>query len=90
MIHPLMNLDEVTKLSIDELQVKIGELNKKLTVAYRTQNQMLINQVRMVIEGYNQEYYKKINEQYKKLNLNDKIKVSSASEESPSTNNGLF
>ena len=85
-----MNLDTVSELSIDELQVKIGELNKKLTVAYRMQNQALVQQVRMVIEGYNQEYYRKINEQYKKLNLDKKIDISSDSTPASDLGNGLF
>ena len=89
-VHPFMNLDTVSELSIDELQVKIGELNKKLTTAYRMQNPQLVNQVRMVIEGYNQEYYKKINEQYKKLNLDKKIDISSDSAPDSDLGNGLY
>ena len=77
MQHPFINLDDIATLKIEELQEKIADLNKKLNFAYRMQNQAMINQLRMVIESYNSQYQSKISEQYKKMNLNDKINISS-------------
>jgi hypothetical protein len=57
MEHPLIpNLDS---LSADELLNKISELNKKLSIAYRTGNGNLCNQIRMAIESYQAKYNEK-------------------------------
>jgi hypothetical protein len=57
MEHPLIpNLDS---LSADELLTKISELNKKLSIAYRTGNGNLCNQIRMAIESYQAKYNEK-------------------------------
>ena len=58
MEHPLIaNLDE---LSLDQLQEKISELTGKLTIAMRTGNGHLCNQLRMALESYNNKYQDKL------------------------------
>ena len=58
MEHPLIpNLDDQ---SSDQLNTKITELNKKLTVAYRMGNAYLITQLQMALESYNNKYQEKM------------------------------
>lgn len=58
MEHPLIaNLDSLTE---EELLAKITELNKKLSIAMRTGNAYLCNQLRMAIESYQTKYNEKI------------------------------
>ena len=58
MEHPLIsNLDSLTT---EELSSKITELNKKLTIAYRTGNAYLIHQVQMALETYQTKYTEKM------------------------------
>jgi len=58
MEHPLMG--NLSELKIEELQNKISEINKRLSFAYKTGNQALINQLNMVLESYNAEYGRKL------------------------------
>ena len=54
MEHPLIaNLDDLTA---EQLQEKISELNKKLSIALRTGNGYLCDQIRMAIESYQNKY----------------------------------
>jgi hypothetical protein len=54
MEHPLIaNLDD---LSAEQLQEKISELTKKLSIALRTGNGHLCNQIRMALESYQNKY----------------------------------
>jgi hypothetical protein len=77
MEHPLIpSLDDLT---VDELGSKITELNKKLSIAARSGNGNLCNQIRMAIESYQIKYTEKLQEQYKNSggsNFNDKINIS--------------
>lgn len=58
MEHPLIpNLDD---LSLEQLSEKISELNKKLSIAYRTGNGYLCDQIRMAIESYQTKYQEKL------------------------------
>lgn len=58
MEHPLIpNLDGLTA---EELLEKITELNKKLSIALRTGNAYLCNQLRMAIESYQTKYQEKL------------------------------
>jgi uncharacterized membrane protein (DUF106 family) len=54
MEHPLIG--DLSGLKIEELQSKISELNKRMSFAYKTGNQTLLNQLQMVLEAYNREY----------------------------------
>jgi hypothetical protein len=62
MEHPLLEVDP--NLSVDQLQTKINELTKKLTIAYRSGNLALISQLLMVIETFINRYREKIQEMY--------------------------
>ena len=58
MEHPLIN--NLDSLTVDELNAKISELNKKLTIAYGTGNAYLIHQIRMALENYQNKYTEKM------------------------------
>jgi hypothetical protein len=54
MEHPLIaNLDDLTA---EQLQEKISELTKKLSIALRTGNGYLCDQIRMALESYQNKY----------------------------------
>lgn len=78
MEHPLLpNLDNLT---LDELGSKISELNKKLSIAHRSGNGYLCDQIRMAIESYQTKYQQKSADLFKKSNdgkgYEDKIDIS--------------
>ena len=60
MEHPLLEIDPT--LSIDDLQTKINELNRKLMFAHRSRNAPLISQIQMAIESFSNRYQEKIKE----------------------------
>jgi hypothetical protein len=69
MEHPLIgNIDSMT---IDQLQNKISELNKKLSIAHRSGNSHLTNQIRMALETFNNKYREKIADTYSKKSKDD-------------------
>jgi len=73
MEHPfILNLSDKT---VEELQNTISSLTNKLTFAYRSGNQPLVNQLNMAIESYKKEYSKKMDEMIKKKDLGDKINI---------------
>jgi hypothetical protein len=77
MEHPLIGpLDELT---LEELGTKVNELGKKLSIAARTGNGHLCNQIRMAMENYQNMYQTKLQESYKKAqgdtNFDDKINI---------------
>ena len=75
MEHPLIgNLEDLT---MDQLEEKINELTNKLTIAYRTGNGYLCEQIRMAIESYRTKLSEKREEQYKKATekFDDKINI---------------
>lgn len=79
MEHPLIN--NIDGLSLEELQSKISELNKKLGFAHRTGNAFLSDQIRMAIETYTNKYREKTQKMYdasKKSgpDFSDKIDIS--------------
>jgi N-acetyl-anhydromuramyl-L-alanine amidase AmpD len=58
MEHPLIsNLNDLTE---EQLLEKITELQKKLSIAYRTGNADLCNQIRMAIESFQTKYQDRI------------------------------
>ena len=75
MEHPLIG--DLSNLTLDELGEKIADLNRKLSMALRTGNGHLCNQIRMAIESHNVKYQEKLQESYKKSNVDfgDKIKI---------------
>lgn len=66
MEHPLIpNIDH---LSMEELQQRVTELNKKLQIASRSGNGHLVAQIRMAIETYNNKYRQKLREDWESKN----------------------
>ena len=77
MEHPLIgNLDTLT---VEDLSKKITDLNNKLSIAMRTGNGHLCNQIRMAVESYQNKYQEKVQETYRKQiedsNFNSKIDI---------------
>jgi len=77
MEHPLIgNLEELT---LEDLSKTVTDLNQKLTIAMRTGNGNLCNQLRMAIESYQTKYQEKIQSTYRKQiedsNFNSKIDI---------------
>jgi hypothetical protein len=75
MEHPLIG--DLNNLTLDELSTKVADLNSKLSMAMRTGNGHLCNQIRMAIESYQTKYQEKLQESYKKsdANFDEKIKI---------------
>lgn len=73
MTHPFIN--DLSNLSLEEIQNKISDLMNKLNFAYRTGNSALIHQLLMVIDSYKFEYNKKMDEFIKKQNMQTNIKI---------------
>jgi hypothetical protein len=78
MEHPFIS--DLSKLSMDDLQEKISELNKRLAFVARMNNTSMYGQLLMVIDSYNSEYNKRMNEMYKKYNLNNTIQITNKKE----------
>ena len=79
MEHPLIN--NLSSLTMDELQSKISELNRKLSWATRSGNANLVYQIRLALDSYNSTYQQKLADSYKESNKNnpdfsDKINIS--------------
>jgi len=77
MEHPLIGpLDEQT---LEQLSTRINELSKKLSIAARTGNGRLCDQIRMAMENYQNMYQTRLQESYKKAqdnnNFDDKINI---------------
>jgi hypothetical protein len=77
MEHPLIGpLDELT---LEELGAKVNELGKKLSIAARSGNGHLCNQIRMAMENYQNMYQTRLQDSYKKAqgdsNFDDKINI---------------
>lgn len=64
MEHPLIG--SLDNLTADELSSKVNELNNKLSIATRSGNGHLCNQLRMALESYRNKYQEKLQETYKK------------------------
>lgn len=75
MQHPFIN--DLSDKTLEELSKTLSELNTKLNFAYRMQNGALINQIRMAIDSYNTEYKKRMDDMYKKNNIEKQINISS-------------
>ena len=66
MEHPFLNTTDLAELTLDELQAKISELTGKISFAYQTNNQTLIEQIGMVLESYNSARAQKLNDMFPK------------------------
>jgi len=79
MEHPFLSTNDLSELTLDEIQNKISDLTGKLNFAYQTNNQSLINQVGMVLESYNSARGQKLNDMFPKDkgdDHTDKINIS--------------
>lgn len=63
MEHPLIG--DISQLSLEDLSTKLSELNRKLTIAQRTGNAHVCNQLRMAIESFQTRYQVKLKETQK-------------------------
>jgi hypothetical protein len=64
MDHPFIhNLDQLT---VEELTSKISELHKKLSIAHRSGNGHLCDQIRMALSSYTAQQQQKLSEQFAK------------------------
>jgi len=73
MEHPFM--PNISDKTVDELQESMNDLTKKLTFAHRMGQSFMINQIQMVLEGYKTEYAKRMDELYKKQNIQNNIQI---------------
>lgn len=73
MQHPFIG--DLSTKTMDELQNTIADLSKKLSFAYRMQNQNMINQVTMAITSYKSEFNTRMDDLFKKQNLQGQIKI---------------
>jgi hypothetical protein len=73
MQHPFIT--DLSDKSLEDLQVKLTDLTKKLNFAYKMQNGPMIHQIQMVIESYRAEHNKKMDELLKKQNIKTAVKV---------------
>ena len=73
MQHPFIS--DLSEKTLEELQSTITDLQGKLNFAFRMGNTAMINQLRMVIESYQTESAKRLDEMYKKQNLKSSINV---------------
>lgn len=60
MEHPL--LEELSGLTLEEIQSKISDLNKKLAFAYQMNNQPMIQQLNLIMGSYQEAYRRKMDE----------------------------
>lgn len=73
MEHPFIN--DLSNLTLEQLQEKLSEITTKLNFAYRTGNGALIHQLQMVYESYKKEHGKKLDEIINKSKNNTKIDI---------------
>lgn len=76
MEHPLIG--SLEDLTIEQLQDKINDLNKKLMIAHRSGNGYLCDQIRMALESYRTKVQQKQDELYNSRNsgYDDRIDIS--------------
>lgn len=60
MEHPL--LEELSGLTLEEIQSKVSELNKRLAFAYQMNNGPMIQQLQLIMNSYQEAYRKKMDE----------------------------
>ena len=77
MEHPLIG--SLEELTLEELSAKVNELTKKLSIAARSGNGRLCDQIRMAMENYQNMYQTRLQESYKKAqgdsDFDDKINI---------------
>ena len=79
MEHPLIN--NIDDLTVEQLQSRVSDLNRKLAVASRSGNVYLCTQIRMALETFNNKYQEKMKELWDRQSrsgsdFSDKIDIS--------------
>jgi hypothetical protein len=79
MEHPLIS--DINDLTVEQLQTRITDLNKKLMIASRSGNAHLAGQIRMALETFNNKYQQRMREIWDKQTGNgpdfsDRIDIS--------------
>lgn len=75
MQHPFLDINEINKLSLDEIQQKITDLVGKLSFAQRMRNAAMVAQLQMIIETYQSAQYQKLDEVFKKQKVPNQINI---------------
>ena len=74
MEHPLIG--DISDQTMEDLATRISDLQKKLTIAQRSGNGHLANQVRMALETYRNQYQSRLRASQPSGNdYNDRIKI---------------
>lgn len=74
MEHPLIG--DISDQTMEDLATRISDLQKKLTIAQRSGNGHLANQVRMALETYQNQYQSRLRASQPSGNdYNDRIKI---------------
>lgn len=68
-------MPDISSKSLEELQASISDLTSKLMFAQRMGQSFMVNQIQMVLEGYKTEVAKKMDELYKKQNIQTNINI---------------
>lgn len=74
MEHPFIN--DLDKVSLEDLQTKISDLTTKLNFASRMQNGALMHQINMALESYRNAHSKKMSEMMGQVTNSIKIEKS--------------
>lgn len=81
MQHPFLDINEISKLSLEEIQQKVSDLSGKLQFASRTRNAALMAQLQMVLETYRTAAAQKLDEvfQKQKQDIQNRINIKEGS-----------
>jgi len=75
MEHLFLSSQSLEGKSLEELQEGISQIMNRLSFAYRTQHGPMIQQLTMILESYRNQYNKKMDEVFKKQQLDQHIHV---------------
>jgi protein involved in polysaccharide export with SLBB domain len=75
MEHPFLDKKSLAGKTLEEIQTNLADLTNKLAFAQRTGNLALIQQLYMVMESYRNEASKKLDEIFKKQNLQNQVSI---------------
>ncbi len=75
MEHVFLPSEALQDKSLEELQEGISQIMSRLSFAYRTQHGPMIQQLTMILESYRNQYNKKMDEVFKKQQLDQHIHV---------------
>lgn len=73
MIHPFM--PDISNKTLEEIQASINDIHTKLSFAQNSGRTGMVTQMLMVLEGYQTAYKEKMDELYKKQNIQPNINI---------------